>query len=163
MALGMPAADVRANPSNYPITDAPPPEPSEDESTPVNEKQVALGTAIQVMAGFSGGPYERPERDTGYMSVAMPSGDQPMRLWWKGEVPADIAAMIEEARREFPIDVLPSERSRVEVKESTRPLARWLDPKTNEHMGQISGPTDVSVGGLIMEGVPAGTGRVRRG
>ncbi len=94
-------------------------------------------------------------RAPGFAGIVL--GDKEVTLWWKGAVPAPVAAAVARVSRDVPVRVAAAAHSQAEITAAARAVRAWLDTHPGSGIHGVKSPGDGS--GLVLAAHPGATAR----
>jgi hypothetical protein len=79
-------------------------------------------------------------------------GDRRVTVWWKGAVPAPVAAVVRRVSRDVPVVVAAAAHSETELAAAAREVRAWLDANPGTGIHGVKSPGDGS--GLVLAAYP---------
>ncbi|MGB3439822.1 MAG: hypothetical protein WBA97_13830 [Actinophytocola sp.] len=92
---------------------------------------------------------------TGFAGIVL--GDKQVTLWWKGAVPAPVAATVARVSRDVPVRVAAAAYSQAEIAAAAGEVRAWLDANPGTGIHGVKSPGDGS--GLVLAAHPGVTTR----
>jgi hypothetical protein len=123
--------------------------PADSAGDPSLAQRPLVKVAEQVRAVVARGDYP------GFAGIVL--GDEHVILWWKGRVPAPVAAAVTRASRDVPVRVAHAAHSEAEIAAAARKTQAWLEANPGTGIYGVKSPGDGS--GLVLAVHPDATTR----